>query len=200
MRGVRPYTPAAFRERLDEAAEDPARFRATAERLQAVADALAQQGRGWNGTRKVFIADVAKALGTKPERIAGPLLIANNKGWVELVRADLVGAMDTDKVVASEVESPSGVASYHFVVAKSGALRGTVRGTAMKCVKVKAPLSTFDKRSIRTVTHKSGARVLVGCPKGKWMPRKQRCRVAMRAYETITPGRCKRGSGGKTKR
>lgn len=77
-------------------------------------------------------------------------------------------------------------------------LRGAAR--ASKCVKVKAPLSTFDKRSIRTVTHKSGARVLVGCPKGKWMPRKQRCRVAMRAYETITPGRCKRGSGGKTKR
>jgi hypothetical protein len=69
----------------------------------------------------------------------------------------------------------------------------------MKCVKVKNPLSSFDKRSIRTVT-RGAARILVGCPKGQWMPRAKRCRVGTRAYETITPGRCKCGSGGKSRR
>lgn len=76
-------------------------------------------------------------------------------------------------------------------------LRGAA--SAVKCIKVKRPLSTFDKRSIRTVV-RGVARVLVGCPKGSWQPRKQRCKVGLKAYETITPGRCKRGSGGKTQR
>ena len=66
----------------------------------------------------------------------------------------------------------------------------------MKCVSVKAPLVSFDRRSIRTLV-RGKARILIGCPKGQWMPRKQRCKVGTRAYEVITPpvrGRCRRGS------
>lgn len=68
----------------------------------------------------------------------------------------------------------------------------------MKCVQVKNPLSSFDRRSIRTVARGS-TRILIGCPKGAWQARKQRCKVGTRAYEVITPGRCRRGHG-KTKR
>lgn len=363
MKGVRPYDYEAWSERLDDVAESPKRFRDTAAAFQAAADKIAARGDGWNGTRKVFISDVAKETGAPVSRIAGPLLIANNKGWLELQRADLVGAMDEDSVRRSEIESPT-ESRYHFVIAKVPGLRGvdddddnddrptffvkqlkakrdTVAGlqeeiadskkaiaslskrklpakdapdhayqrycrsiehewnelrareraiatftkkpdpetprpskcpppmklkffgkdapertdadrdydwaasgfgdkmdkpagyderkrayddheanakreyaeyksrglwgprrvtvAPMKCVKVKNPLSMFDRRSIRTVTRGS-TRVLVGCPKGAWQPRKQRCKVGLRAYETITPGRCKRGSGGKTKR
>lgn len=69
-------------------------------------------------------------------------------------------------------------------------------GAAAKCVDVKAPLASFDRRSIRTVT-RGTARILIGCPKGSWQPRKQRCKVGTRAYEVITPtknGRCRRGA------
>lgn len=66
----------------------------------------------------------------------------------------------------------------------------------MKCVRVERPLAAFDRRSIRTVIH-GKARILIGCPKGRWMPRKRRCKVGTRAYEVITPavrGRCRRGA------
>lgn len=48
------------------------------------------------------------------------------------------------------------------------------------------PKSYFDQRSFRWI--KSGkARILIGCPKGKWSPKKQRCRVGTRAYEIVRP-------------
>lgn len=65
-----------------------------------------------------------------------------------------------------------------------------------KCIRVERPLTSFDRRSIRTIT-RGAARILIGCPKGQWMPRRQRCKVGTRAYEIITPavgGRCRRGS------
>lgn len=77
---------------------------------------------------------------------------------------------------------------------KARGLWGTDRGT--KCVSVKAPLASFDRRSIRTIT-RGLTRILIGCPKGQWMPRRQRCKVGTRAYEVITPtvrGRCRRGA------
>ena len=54
----------------------------------------------------------------------------------------------------------------------------------MKCVKVEHPKSTFDPRSFRTLV-RGNTRILVGCPKGEWQPRLERCRVGMRAYEVI---------------
>lgn len=66
----------------------------------------------------------------------------------------------------------------------------------MKCVSVKAPLASFDRRSIRTIL-RGEARILIGCPRGQWAPRKQRCKVGMRAYEVVTPtvrGRCRAGA------
>ena len=62
------------------------------------------------------------------------------------------------------------------------------------CEQVKAPKSTFDKRSFRWV--KQGKhRVMIGCPKGKWKSRKQRCAVGTRAHVVLvkTTGACKIG-------
>lgn len=124
---TQPYTSEDFSERLQEAKERKAFFETTAKSIQDAADAVAAKGGGWNGSRKVFISDVAQRLGVAPEKIAGPLLIANNRGWLELTRADLTGAMDEDKVEQSEVIGPTGLDRYHFVVAKSGALGVTAR-------------------------------------------------------------------------
>lgn len=40
----------------------------------------------------------------------------------------------------------------------------------------------FDKRSIRTIK-RGRAMILVGCPRGSWMPRRKRCRKGMRFVE-----------------
>jgi lysophospholipase L1-like esterase len=113
--GVRPYDDEAFRERLNESKESPKRFKATAERVVEVAQQIKAEGRAFGG-RKVFIGDVAKRLGVPTKSIAGPLLIANNRGWLELARADMTFLMDQDKVASSEIEGPDGIARYHFVV------------------------------------------------------------------------------------
>ena len=51
------------------------------------------------------------------------------------------------------------------------------------------------KRSYRWIQR--GANwLLIGCPRGAWQPRRQRCRVGMKALKLLTPatgGRCKRG-------
>lgn len=112
--GVQPYDSETFSERLKEAKENPKLFKATAERVAETAKAIAREGGAWGG-RKVFISDIAKRLGVPTKSIAGPLLIANNRGWLELSRADLTAAMDEQKVRASEIESPM-ESRYHFVV------------------------------------------------------------------------------------
>ena len=112
--GVQPYTSEDFSERLQEAKANPRLFKATAERVKEAAQQIAREGGAWGG-RKVFISDVAKRLGVSTKNIAGPLLIANNRGWLELARADLTAAMDEHKVRASEIESPM-ESRYHFVV------------------------------------------------------------------------------------
>ena len=114
---VQPYTPEEFSERVAEAKERGPFFQKTAKSIQDTANAIAADGGAWGG-RKVFIADIAKRLGTKPEKIAGPLLVANNRGWLTLERADLTAAMDIDKVLASEVIGPQGLDRYHFVVVR----------------------------------------------------------------------------------
>jgi len=116
---VQPYTPEEFSERVAEAKERGPFFRRTAKGIQDTANAIAAKDGGWRGSRKVFISDLAKRLGTTPDKIAGPLLVANNRGWLTLERADLTGAMAEDKVRQSEVIGPHGLDRYHFVVAKT---------------------------------------------------------------------------------
>lgn len=114
---VQPYTPEEFSERVAEAKERAPFFQRTAKSVQDAANAIAADGGAWGG-RKVFIADIAKRLGVKPDKIAGPLLVANNRGWLTLERADLTAAMDIEKVLASEVIGPQGLDRYHFVVVR----------------------------------------------------------------------------------
>lgn len=54
------------------------------------------------------------------------------------------------------------------------------------CPEQVAPKSRFDPRSFRTVVS-DGHRVTVGCPKGKWDPRRKRCQVGTRAQRILHP-------------
>lgn len=45
----------------------------------------------------------------------------------------------------------------------------------------------FDKRSYRTKTLGKGVKVVFGCPKGKYSPRKSRCKVGMRMQKRLIP-------------
>ena len=62
------------------------------------------------------------------------------------------------------------------------------------CRRVVAPKSVFDRRSFRW--KKSGrAWVLVGCPRGRWNAKTDRCSVGTRAHEVLvrSTGRCSAG-------
>jgi hypothetical protein len=52
----------------------------------------------------------------------------------------------------------------------------------------------FDRRSFRWIT-RGRTKLLIGCPRGKWKPRAQRCAIGTKAYAILTPtrGRCPRG-------
>lgn len=120
LTGAKPFDSSAdFHERLQDADERRAFFEGAAKKVQEAADQIAKEGGGWMGSDKVYITDVAKRLGSSTARLAGLLLVARNKGWIDLSRADLVGAMDPTKVAASEIdypgEGPSG--SVHFILA-----------------------------------------------------------------------------------
>jgi hypothetical protein len=71
--------------------------------------------------RKVFIAAIRRALKQtgywrlSRARIDELLVDANREGYLQLARADLVGAMDPAEVRASEIESLG--STFHFVVA-----------------------------------------------------------------------------------
>jgi len=58
----------------------------------------------------------------------------------------------------------------------------TIRGC--HCKEVVAPKSKFDKRSFRWKKSGRGL-ILIGCPKGKWNARTQRCKVGTRAHEVL---------------
>jgi hypothetical protein len=63
-------------------------------------------------------------------------------------------------------------------MAKSRVIRGSF------CEKSLAPRKQFDSDSFRW--KQSGkAWLLVGCPKGKWQPRKERCRVGTKAHKIL---------------
>ncbi len=58
------------------------------------------------------------------------------------------------------------------------------------CISKKAPKASFDPRSFRTIK-RGAAKILIGCPKGKWNAKTKTCKVGTRAYEVMTPGFCK---------
>jgi len=60
------------------------------------------------------------------------------------------------------------------------------------CERKVAPKKSFDQRSFRWIT-RGKIRLLIGCPRGRWKPRSQRCSVGTRAYAVLKPkkkGRC----------
>lgn len=57
---------------------------------------------------------------------------------------------------------------------------------ARYCRERKAPVSSFDRRSLRTVI-RSGGLVVVGCPRGAWDARAERCRAGTRAQAVLYP-------------
>ena len=116
LAGVTPYTSEEFQERLSEARENPNRFKPAVDRIRETAEQLLREGAGWSD-RKVFISDVADRMGLSTKRIAGLLLIGNNRGWINLVRADLAGRAGgetAEKARASEIEPPTG-GHVHFI-------------------------------------------------------------------------------------
>lgn len=52
------------------------------------------------------------------------------------------------------------------------------------CRKVKAPKGQFAPGSFRWI-HRGSNWLLIGCPKGKWMPRAKRCTVGTRLHEIL---------------
>jgi hypothetical protein len=71
------------------------------------------------------------------------------------------------------------------------------------CERALSPKASFDRRSFRY--KRSGrAWVLIGCPRGQWNARAERCRVGTRAYKLLTPaparGRCASGQAKACKR
>ena len=59
------------------------------------------------------------------------------------------------------------------------------------CEKTVTPKRQFEPKSFRW--KQSGKSwVLIGCPKGSWRPRKERCKVGTRAYKLLVPARGKR--------
>ncbi len=65
-----------------------------------------------------------------------------------------------------------------------GADLGGRKITGRFCERQVNPKSSFDKRSFRY--KKSGKSwVLIGCPRGEWQPRNQRCKVGTRAYKVL---------------
>jgi hypothetical protein len=90
---------------LESFDEKPEQFRRTAERIQQTANAMAKAGEGTFGrSDKVFISEVARKLGSTTARLAPILVVARNKGWLRLARADLVGAVDPKLVKDSAVK------------------------------------------------------------------------------------------------
>jgi len=43
----------------------------------------------------------------------------------------------------------------------------------------------FDPRSFRVITLKPGVKMTIGCPKGKWSPSKNKCKVGTRAQKIM---------------
>lgn len=80
------------------------------------------RARGRFGSRKVFIAAIRRLLrktkyGRLPRATIDELFIAAmRKGLLDLVRADLVAAMDADEVADSEIQHD--IATFHFMISE----------------------------------------------------------------------------------
>lgn len=115
MNAKRNSKPAARTVSLDNHA-DLAVFAAD---VLTVAAGLPGRGHGWGG-RKVFMCDVAAALGADLATCKAFMVAAHKAGLLTLARADLVESMDPAKVAASEAwhmpgGEARGTADYHFV-------------------------------------------------------------------------------------
>ena len=85
------------------------------------ANNVAATTHGWDGSKLVFISDVWKSFQRTPltshltrAQFDDLLLIAMRQGLVRLERADLVAAMDSEKVRKSEIKYLN--ATFHFVL------------------------------------------------------------------------------------
>lgn len=58
-----------------------------------------------------------------------------------------------------------------------------VRGEFIHCQA--ASPKKFDKRSFRVKTVKKNLKLVVGCPKGQYSPRKKQCKVGMRMQKAM---------------
>jgi hypothetical protein len=90
----------------------PENFQRGARNIQAIADEIVAERRGFG--RKAFICDVAEAMATTTARLAPTLLAYQNLGWLQMSRADLVGAMDPKKVAASTIHSAG--SEFQFIL------------------------------------------------------------------------------------
>lgn len=116
MSGVKPFEDRnEFLERRDDILSRKEFFVPAASKVVQQAKDIAVRGDGW-GQHKAFISDVARELNTSVKRLAGLLLVWHNIGWIELARADLVGAMPFEKVQESEIRTHDDIATYHFIV------------------------------------------------------------------------------------
>ena len=77
----------------------------SAAEIDAAAKHMAREGKGWCGGVKVFISDVYEALNLKMSlrEFKAALPAMQQSGAISMSRADLVEAMDPEKVAASEV-------------------------------------------------------------------------------------------------
>lgn len=67
------------------------------------------------------------------------------------------------------------------------AKKNKVTCSANFCREQLAPVSKFDRRSFRTKVLPRGRRLVLGCPVGKWQPRKARCTIPMQAQAMLRP-------------
>jgi len=100
---------------LEQMQENPS-HKAAANKALATARQLAARKISY-GPYKVFLSDLAEALDIPMKSLAKLAVHWNNLGYVQLTRADLVGAMDPRKVRDSEVRSIG--SEFHFIVVPS---------------------------------------------------------------------------------
>lgn len=104
-------------ERLQEMRERAPFYQGAADELNKAACRLSARGEAWGASRrKVFLSDLAWEMKMSVQRMSSLLAAFHRLGWLELSRADLVSAMDAEKLVESEIVD--GNSSYHFIVAK----------------------------------------------------------------------------------
>jgi len=111
---------------------------ASAALLEIVREAIPRVGAaGRFGDEKVFVSALWRNMeqdrrlsDLSLDRFKRWLVRANRDGWLVLVRADLVGAMDAKLVADSEIEDHG--ATFHFVLDSRRAVAASERGTHVR--------------------------------------------------------------------